>query len=203
MSSPPSAQLDQPHTSQAATSASIQYAVDVRLERMHRNILPTEPYLLRLTPGALHLAPDKVSSWRKGTHFDANEEELQYLTFRQNHDGSILHAYGQWSDGNGGIPPPEDPASRASNSQTPMPGQAKKKITLAEYRNRDKTKTSTSDVKSAAAPVTVEPKPIVKTEMPKEHVQTAEIIKASELVSKKKSSESNGTPAAADITKKR
>ena len=133
---------DPPQSSIHATIS--QQLVERRLERIFRDIFPTAPYLLRIHPHPQFLSPFE-SFWQRDTHFDEDEEELQFLTFRRNFDHTILNAHGQWDDENGNIAPPEDPISQSSSARTPMPGQTpRRKITLAEYSKRDKTRPKTA-----------------------------------------------------------
>lgn len=86
----------------------------------------------------------------KGIHFAPNEQELQYVTFRR-HSDSMLHAVGLWNDGNGSIASQEESQSQTSSGRTPVgaPG-AKKKMTLAEYKNRDKKASAVPDAEKVA-----------------------------------------------------
>ena len=128
-----------------------QHPVDLKLEHLQKNVLPSAPYLLRLKARSAQYHPRERYYWRKDTLFDEDEEELQYLTFRQTHDDTLLHAHGQWDDGNGGIVPKELPSSQASSGRTPIAAQvAKKKISLADYQKLDKSKAKSSDMNLTA-----------------------------------------------------
>ena len=62
------------------------------------------------------------------------------MTFRRPLD-NMLHAHGQWDDGRGGIAIHDKSLSHNSSGHTPLQGLGvKKKITLADYKNRDKSK---------------------------------------------------------------
>lgn len=136
---------------QPSIPANTEHPVDAKLERLRKDILPSSPYLLRLKArSAQYHARDRYY-WRKDTHFDEDEEELQYLTFRQLHEDTLLHAHGQWDDGNGGIAPKELPSSQASSGRTPVAAQvAKKKISLADYQKLDKSKPRALDMSATA-----------------------------------------------------
>lgn len=128
-----------------------QHSVDLKLEHLQKNVLPSAPYLLRLKARSAQYHPRERYYWRKDTLFDEDEEELQYLTFRQIHDDTLLHAHGQWDDGNGGLVPKEIPSSQASSGRTPIAAQvAKKKISLADYQKMDKSKAKPSDMNVTA-----------------------------------------------------
>ena len=159
MSTAPHKDLTSKDTPQPPDSASTYiHPVDARLAHIFKDILPTAPYLLRLNPGALQ-APSSSYSWRRDTHFEASEEELQYLTFRRDHEGTFLHAHGQWDDGHGNIAPLGDSMSRTSSGHTPLLGRApKRKITLADYHNRDKSKTKMATKGSPAADIPIKAK---------------------------------------------
>lgn len=127
-----------------------EHPVDTRLRILKDEVLPKVPYILSTTTS---LAPEHVKvqypqneiNWRKYTLFSRGEDELQYVTFKDrssDHDIRGMYARGGWDDGKGKIAPPEEPYSRTSSDGTPRQGQAskKKKITLADYKNRDKNK---------------------------------------------------------------
>ena len=138
-------------TSSPITSVKPQNAFDHRLDHLIKDILPSSPYILRLqqSPGRRLPQPSQSYHWKLGDLFTLGEQELQYMTFRRPMDG-MLQAHGQWDDGNGGIAPRGQNISHASSGQTPLQGSGvKKKITLADYKNRDKSK---NGAKEAAPP---------------------------------------------------
>lgn len=64
-----------------------------------------EPHILTVyRKHPFYLDPSQKGIWRRGTQFDEDEEQLQYLSFRQpfNND-TILKPIHDWGDGNGGI----------------------------------------------------------------------------------------------------
>ena len=133
-------------TTQSSTK---EHPVDARLRRINDKILPTAPYMLSVDHSIAkeyvkHAYSHNANNWLKHTHFDRHEEKLQYLTFKdRTGDTSIngMHVGGGWEDGKGGIASPEDPASRTSSDGTPRAGQApRKKISLADYKNKDRNK---------------------------------------------------------------
>ena len=120
--------------------------VDVQFRRLKASVLPESPYILHVR-STYRKSPEHASLWATGTHFDLNEEELQYLTFkdRSNDLTPGLFCRGGWDDGNGGLAPPEEPYSRTSSDGTPLQGQGqKKKISLADYNRRDRKKAVTT-----------------------------------------------------------
>ncbi len=143
---PPSHLVASTLKKQPTVSTRRQHPLDARFDRLIKDVLPSAPYLLCLRNRSAQYHGRDRYYWRKDTHFDEDEEELQYLTFRPTHDGTILYAHGQWDDGNGGIAPKEFHSSQASSGQTPLKGQVTtKKITLADYAKMDKSKSKTPD----------------------------------------------------------
>ena len=120
----------------------VEQPLDARLRRLKAKILPESPYILHVR-STYRQSPEHANLWRVGTRFDPNEEELQYLTFKDRTNDSTpgLFCRGGWDDGKGGLAPPEEPYSRTSSDGTPLQGQGqKKKISLADYNKRDKNK---------------------------------------------------------------
>lgn len=127
---------------------------DARIRRLNTEVLPAAPYLLRLSQQAGRRAHSQGASysWNTGNLFETHEQELQYMSFRRMDDAPTLHAHGQWDDGNGGIAPPEETASQTSSNRTPLAGSGlKKKISLADYKNRDKTRPVDSETKASGS----------------------------------------------------
>ena len=124
-----------------------EHPIDVRLDRINDTILPTAPYLLgaecTLTSQYVQrVYHHTLNDWRKYTNFEPHEEKLQYMTFKdRSTDGSIvgLRARGGWDDGNGAIAPLEAASSRSSTDLSATAG-PRKKITLAEYKNKARNK---------------------------------------------------------------
>lgn len=148
------------------TASTSENPTDARLRILRDEILPAVPYILStytsLTPEHVKVQyPQNEINWRKFTLFSRGEDELQYLTFKDrssDHDIRGMYARGGWDDGKGRIAPLHEPYSRTSSDGTPRQGQAakKKKITLADYKNRDKNKSSQP---VAAAAVITAPTP--------------------------------------------
>ena len=130
----------------------VEQPLDARLRRLKAKILPDSPYILHVR-STYRQSPEHANLWRVGTRFDPNEEELQYLTFKDRTNDSTpgLFCRGGWDDGKGGLAPPEEPYSRTSSDGTPLQGQGqKKKISLADYNKRDKNKAATVTTKPAS-----------------------------------------------------
>ena len=130
----------------------VEQPLDARLRQLKAKILPESPYILHVR-STYRQSPEHANLWRVGTRFDPNEEELQYLTFKDRTNDSTpgLFCRGGWDDGKGGLAPPEEPYSRTSSDGTPLQGQGqKKKISLADYNKRDKNKAATVITKPAS-----------------------------------------------------
>lgn len=70
-----------------------------------RGIQRPEPHILTVYGNhPFYLDSTQRGIWRRGTPFDEDEQQLQYLSFMQpfNND-TILRAVHSWDDGNGGI----------------------------------------------------------------------------------------------------
>ena len=131
------------------TANKAEHPLDARFRRLRAHVLPESPYILHVRSTYRQL-PEHANLWRIGTRFDPNEEELQYLTFkdRTNDLTPGLLCRGGWDDGRGGLAPPEEPYSRTSSDGTPLQEQGqKKKISLADYNRRDKNKTAAAVTK--------------------------------------------------------
>lgn len=129
-----------------------EHPVDARFRRLKTRVLPESPYILHAR-STYRQSPEHASLWQIGTHFDLNEEELQYLTFkdRTNDLTPGLLCRGGWDDGKGGLAPPEEPFSRTSSDGTPLQGQGqKKKISLADYNKRDKNRAVAAPMKATS-----------------------------------------------------
>lgn len=134
------------------TANKAEHLVDARFRRLRAKVLPEAPYILHVR-STYRQSPEHANLWRVGTRFDSNEEELQYLTFkdRTNDLTPGLLCRGGWDDGKGGLAPPEEPYSRTSSDGTPLQGQGqKKKISLADYNRRDKNKVVAATTKSTS-----------------------------------------------------
>ena len=124
-----------------------EHPVDARFRRLQAKVLPESPYILYVRSTSYRQSPEHANLWRIGTHFDPNEEELQYLTFkaRTNDLTPGLFCRGGWDDGKGGLAPPAEPYSLTSSDGTPLQGQGqRKKISLADYNKRDRNRAGTT-----------------------------------------------------------
>ena len=123
------------------------HPVDARFMRLKADVLPAAPYILStqksLRPDHLKLYyPQNSISWRKYSPFREGEDDLQYVTFKdRSGDADIfgMSTNSGWDDGKGRIARPADAPNRTSSDSTPRQGQAPlKKISLADYKNREK-----------------------------------------------------------------
>ena len=136
-----------------------EHPADARLRNLNEHILPRAPYLLSC-PSSLkddfikaHY-PQNALNWRKHSLFEPGEEELQYLTFKdRSGDPEVrsIYARDNWDDGKGRMAAPKEAHSRTSSDGTPRPGQAPvKKISLAEYHKKGRSKVATPAPKALA-----------------------------------------------------
>jgi hypothetical protein len=113
-----------------------QSSIDARLQKLSDKVLPSSPYILTI-PTNYRVGSHQINDWRRGSPFGAHEEQLSYLSFmaRTFDEDNIMHAIGDWDDGNGAIK--EKTSHVRSGTNSPLPGQApKKKISLADYKNK-------------------------------------------------------------------
>ena len=139
------------------------HPLDVRLARLKGEVLPAAPYLLRTEKAlnAEHLKayyPQNSISWRRYSPFRVGEEDLQYVTFKDRSKDSevskIMSTISGWDDGKGKIRRHDDAPNRTSSDSTPRQGQVpRKKITLADYKNRERNKTNASTTAAASSSV--------------------------------------------------
>ena len=177
-----------------------EHPIDVRLDRINDTILPTAPYLLgaecSLTAQYVQRAYHHTSNdWRKYTNFEPHEQKLQYMTFKDRSvDGNIrgLHARGGWDDGNGAIAPLETPSSRSSTDFSAT-GRPRKKITLAEYKNKARNKALEKPLMSETEGVEAIKKGVEAIEAIKKHVdESANMTNAVKPVPAEKQAEGTG-----------
>ena len=170
--------IQHPEVNQAEKGA--EHPVDARLRTLTEKVLPSAPYILSSSCSlkdefVKSHYPQNAINWRKYSLFKPGEEELQYLTFKDRSDDSdvrSMSARGGWDDGKGRIAPPEEPYSRTSSDGTPRPGQApRRKITLAEYQNKDRTKATIPASQPAASKPMEEAKTDHKTPIHTEKVE--------------------------------
>lgn len=110
-----------------------------------RRIRPREPHILTVYgEHPFYLCPSQKGIWRRGTPFDEDEEQLQYLSFTQPFNvDTILRPVHSWDDGNGGIAknrkaqpsghklPDQDGEKKTNsveNKETPTAGQSEKTL---------------------------------------------------------------------------
>lgn len=135
----------------------VDQSVDARFRRLKARVFPESPYILYVR-STYRQNPEHANLWRIGTHFDLNEEELQYVTFKDRTSDLTpgLFCRGGWDDGKGGLA--GEPYSRTSSDGTPLQGQVqKKKISLADYNRRDKNKTVAVITKSTGSKISEQP----------------------------------------------
>jgi len=118
--------------------------IDAQLERLgERSIIQKQPYLLSVPSEVPYRHSSRfVNTWYVGTPFTRHEEQLQYMSFlpHQGDHESLLHVVGGWSDDTGNVI--DDTASPQMNPtsghNTPVEGGPRKKISLRDYKTKDK-----------------------------------------------------------------
>ena len=137
-----------------------EHPTDARLARLSTDILPQSPHILT-SQGPLYgesfrqLYPQNDINWRRYSPFKPGEEDLQHASFHDRPDYDefgMMFARTGWDDGNGNLAAPGTARNRTSNGGTPHQGQPpRKKITLAEYTSKDRTKTTAPAQKAATS----------------------------------------------------
>ena len=130
----------------------------------NEGVIPKTPHTFT-NPGALtdeyvkSQYPHNAIALTKYSPFKPGEEDLQYLTFKSRSgegEANLLRTHSRVDDESGRMAGPRDSNSRTSGDGTPRQGQApRRKITLAEYTNKDRKKPTTPALKSTV-PETVD-----------------------------------------------
>ena len=153
-----------PQSAGAAPKAvEVDSPADASLEKLFgKEAIPKSPYTFnRQVQGALpdeyvrSQYPQNTIAWEKYSLFKPDEEDSQYLTFKSRSgegEANYLRTRAGEDGGNGKLAGPGELHSRTSGDGSPPQGQApkKKKMTLAEYTNKDRNKVTTPALKSTA-----------------------------------------------------
>ncbi|KAL9110895.1 MAG: hypothetical protein Q9227_004695 [Pyrenula ochraceoflavens] len=147
----PSLNLD----TQQATSRDLSSTDDL-LKNLSQHILPPDPFLISVpTDVPFRQSSALAHIWKKGTPFDFDEEQLQYLSFHSHlEEDTLLQAFGGWSDNKGNIlkeDPNQDPPGSAKSTPVLEP-QKKKKITLGQYKQKEQVKERSEQPPSSQEP---------------------------------------------------
>ena len=109
--------------------------IEARLQHLSDSIIQKSPYLLTI-PTSRPYQPhsNQISDWRRGSPFDAHEEQLQYLSFLPRDPGEdLLIATGGWDNERGEMV--EHLQAGRSGTSTPQQGQGQvKKIPFSHYK---------------------------------------------------------------------
>lgn len=137
----------QPKISDSDTRKTIQQ-LDDRLRDLSERFIPPQPYLLSVPSAYPYRYSSRFfNSWYIGTPFTPDEEQLQYLSFlsHQNQDEELLNVLGGWADeqGNFAEQEPSPTPGIVSAPGTPLQQPSRKKISLKDYKSKDKTKENT------------------------------------------------------------
>ena len=178
-----------------------EHPMDLRLAKLRDETLPSTPYIFS-GQGCMNEDyvrsnyPRNSKNFQKHSLFSRGEAELQYLTFLKDRPGGdeigCYFAKGGWDDGKGRMAGLEQHHSRTSSNATPGQGQApRKKITLEEYKNRDRNKASATTVKPSppelngvtkseekASSHTLSAKDVIKPQQTEQHGQKRYLIRS-------------------------
>lgn len=122
--------------------------IDTTIKQLCAQVIPPQPYLLSVPSDLPYRHSSRfISTWYVGTPFAAHEDELQYSTFlpHQGDDESLLRVVGGWADEKGNLIEEESspPPTSLSGRNTPSEQANRKKISLKDYKSKDKTRPGT------------------------------------------------------------
>lgn len=119
------------------------HTLNATIDRLRDDILPKQPYLLSVPSDVPYRHSSRfVNTWHVGTPFGRREEQLQYLSFlpHQDEEEELLRVEGGWWDDAGpnirdNLSPKTGPNS---GNNTPVDSSQRKKISLKDYKTKDK-----------------------------------------------------------------
>jgi hypothetical protein len=162
-----------PASSKQPSQQSIKETVetlDSAINRLRDSILPKQPYLLSVPSDVPYRHSSRfINNWHIGTPFERREEQLQYLSFlpHQDDEEELLRVEGGWWEYQ--TPSSQDELSPTtvpnSGHNTPLDSTQRKKITLKDYKSKDKLGTPSppvpdrqdSDIVTASEPSPAKP----------------------------------------------
>jgi hypothetical protein len=110
-------------------------SLDAKLRHLSDKVIQQTPYILTVpTDRPYHLDRRLQDQWKRGTPFDSNEEQLQYLSFLPEWDNGLITPVGAWNDEKGGMDTPSQ--SGRSSTLTPKVGGTKVKLSLSDYKKK-------------------------------------------------------------------
>lgn len=127
--------------SAAAGSKNIRYpelqALDQRLTHIIKHKIQPSPYILTVpSDRPYNRDPRAFHDWRRGTPFDEDEEQLQYLSFLADWDDGLIRPVGGWDNVKGEIMDRSN-SQQSNMSTTSVVGSTKKiKYSLADYKKK-------------------------------------------------------------------
>ena len=131
-----------------------------QLDDLSQRILNPQPFLLSVPTDVPYRHSSRaINNWRQGTAFEEDECQLQYMSFlpHQDEEEDLLYVEGGWSDAKGESEVIERSPlpGLLSGQQTPHETR-RKKISLKDYKTKDKSVAEDSEKpKEAAADETV------------------------------------------------
>ena len=134
-----------PKSSKSRSRESINKALhdlNSRINQLGAN-LPKQPYLLSVPSDVPYRHGSRfVAPWYRGTPFQPDEEQLQHTSFlpHQDPDEELLRVEGGWWDEHGRLLEDEPSPRTTYNSgrNTPVESTQRKKISLKDYKTKDK-----------------------------------------------------------------
>lgn len=140
--------------------------IDNTLIQLRERTIPQQPYLLSVPSDVpyRYFSSRFIDTWYEGTPFSGEEAQLQYLSFfpHQGEEDSLLKVVGGWADDKGNLVEEAEASPFPQSGQnTPNEQPNRKKISLQDYKTKDKTRPSTPTIK---APVEELRKQVMKSE---------------------------------------
>ncbi len=141
-----SSQRKPPRFSKSRSHESINHAIhdlNAQIDRLGESVLPRLPYLLSVPSDVPYRHSSRfVNTWHILTPFDRREEQLQYMSFlpHQAPHEELLRVEGGWWDepGQGLVDEPSPRTTYDSGRNSPLDSIQRKKISLKDYKSKDK-----------------------------------------------------------------
>lgn len=123
--------------------SNIIHDLNAQIDRLGESVLPRLPYLLSVPSDVPYRHSLRfVNTWHLGTPFDRPEEQLQYMSFlpHQTQHEQLLRVEGGWWDEQRQVleNEPSPRTTYVSGRPTPVDSTQRKKISLKDYKSKDK-----------------------------------------------------------------
>ena len=146
--------------SRESTDSAI-HVLNAKIDQLSESVLPRQPYLLSVPSDVPYRHSSRfVNTWHLGTPFERREEQLQYVSFlpHQEQYEELLRVEGGWWDDQGEIFDDEPSPRTTYNSgrNTPLDSTQRKKISLKDYKTKDKMPSPNDDRGEAASAIKAE-----------------------------------------------